>query len=131
MTALVLTTVRFVVSLVDESPLPERFAASLFVVLPHWRGAGGCDAPLVFLHVTVINPGTSSVEPDRAVTINGSRISAVSDARNFHSPDHARVIDGSGEFLIPGLWDMHVHAAFGDWFPGGRDIILPLLWLTG
>jgi imidazolonepropionase-like amidohydrolase len=89
------------------------------------------DPPLVFLHVTVIDPGTSSVEPDRAVTIDGSRISAVSDAKNFHSPGHARVIDGSGEFLIPGLWDMHVHAAFGDWFPGGRDIILPLFVANG
>jgi imidazolonepropionase-like amidohydrolase len=89
------------------------------------------DAPLVFLHVTVINPGTSSVEPDRAVTIDGNRISAVSDARNFHAPDHARVIDGSGEFLIPGLWDMHVHMAFGDWFPGGRDVILPLYVANG
>src|SRR5580704_10497242 len=85
------------------------------------------DAPLVFLHVTVISPGTSSVEPDRAVTINGNHISAVSDAKNFHSPVHARIIDGSGQFLIPGLWDMHVHMAFGDWFPGGREIILPLL----
>jgi imidazolonepropionase-like amidohydrolase len=89
------------------------------------------DAPLVFLHVTVINPGTSSVEPDRAVTINGDRISAVSDAKDFHPPDHARVIDGSGEFLIPGLWDMHVHMAFGDWFPGGRDVILPLYVANG
>jgi imidazolonepropionase-like amidohydrolase len=89
------------------------------------------NVPLVFLHVTVINPGTSSVVPDRAVTISGSRISAVSDSRNFHSPGHARVIDGSGEFLIPGLWDMHVHMAFGDWFPGGREIILPLLVANG
>src|ERR1700733_8493258 len=89
------------------------------------------DPPLVLLHVTVINPGTSSVEPDQAVTIDGSRISAVSDAKNFHSPGHARVIDGSGEFLLPGLWDMHVHAAFGDWFPGGRDIILPLFVANG
>src|ERR1700747_1788254 len=86
---------------------------------------------LVFLHVTVINPGSSSVEPDRAVTIDGSHISAVSDSRNFHPPDHARVIDASGEFLIPGLWDMHVHMAFGDWFPGGREIILPLFVANG
>jgi imidazolonepropionase-like amidohydrolase len=89
------------------------------------------DVPLVFLHVTVINPGTSSVEPDRAVTINGNRISAVSDAKDFHSPGQARVIDGSGQFLIPGLWDMHVHMAFGDWFPGGRDVILPLYVANG
>jgi imidazolonepropionase-like amidohydrolase len=26
---------------------------------------------------------------------------------------------------------MHVHVAFGDWFPGGRDIILPLLVANG
>jgi imidazolonepropionase-like amidohydrolase len=105
----------------------------LFLCLLCFRAgmAQAGDAPLVFLHVTVINPGNSSVEPDRAVTINGGRISAVSDAKNFHSPGHARVIDGSGEFLIPGLWDMHVHAAFGDWFPGGRDIILPLFVANG
>jgi hypothetical protein len=89
------------------------------------------DAPLVFLHVTVINPGKSSVESDRAVTISGNHIFGVSDSKNFHSPGHARIIDGSGQFLIPGLWDMHVHMAFGDWFPGGREIILPLLVANG
>src|SRR5260370_2124372 len=26
---------------------------------------------------------------------------------------------------------MHVHSAFGDWFPGGRDIILPLFIANG
>ena len=41
------------------------------------------------------------------------------------------MIDATGQFLIPGLWDMHVHSAFGDWFPGGRDIILPLFIANG
>jgi predicted amidohydrolase len=81
--------------------------------------------------VTVINPGNSSVEPDRAVTIDGDHTTAVSDSANFQSPSHAQTIDGTGQFLIPGLWDMHVHAAFGDWFPGGRDIILPLFVANG
>jgi imidazolonepropionase-like amidohydrolase len=89
------------------------------------------DTPLVILHVTVINPGTSSVEPDRAVTVSGDHITAVSGSANFQPPSHARTIDGTGQFLIPGLWDMHVHTAFGDWFPGGRDIILPLLVANG
>src|SRR2546425_9978918 len=26
-----------------------------------------------------------------------------------------------GLFLIPGLWDMHVHLTFGDWFPDARS----------
>ncbi len=89
------------------------------------------DTPLVFLHVTVINPGTSSVEADRAVTITGDHITAVSSSANFAPPSQAKIIDGTGQFLIPGLWDMHVHSAFGDWFPGGRDIILPLYVANG
>ncbi len=63
--------------------------------------------------------------------ISGNHISAVSDAKNFHSSDHAQIINGSGQFLFPGVWDMHVHMAFGDWFPGGREIILPLLVANG
>ena len=32
----------------------------------------------------------------------------------------AFLVDGKGKFLIPGLWDMHVHMVFGDWFPRGK-----------
>ena len=87
--------------------------------------------PIVITHVTVINPGTSSVLPNRTVVIIGDRIASLSDAAKFQTPKNARVIDATGKFLIPGLWDMHVHSAFGDWFPGGRDIILPLFIANG
>jgi imidazolonepropionase-like amidohydrolase len=86
---------------------------------------------IVITHVTVINPGTSSIRPHSTVVITGAHITAVSDSENFQPPNGARVIDGRGRFLIPGLWDMHVHSAFGDWFPGGRDIILPLFIANG
>ncbi len=33
--------------------------------------------------------------------------------------------------MIPSLWDMHVHTAFGDWFPRGREVILPLFIANG
>ena len=86
---------------------------------------------IVVTHVTVINPGTSSVQPDTTVVITGNRIAAVSSGAGFQPPKNAMVIDGRGKYLIPGLWDMHVHSAFGDWFPGGRDIILPLFIANG
>jgi imidazolonepropionase-like amidohydrolase len=86
---------------------------------------------IAITHVTVINPGTSSVRPDSTVFVSGTHITAVSDSDNLKLPKGARVIDGRGHFLIPGLWDMHVHSAFGDWFPGGRDIILPLFIANG
>src|ERR1700719_3026857 len=65
------------------------------------------------------------------IVITGDHITSVSDAAKFQSPKNARVIDAAGQYLIPGLWDMHVHSAFGDWFPGGRDIILPLFIANG
>jgi imidazolonepropionase-like amidohydrolase len=82
--------------------------------------------PTAITHVTVVNPGTSSVQRNQTVVITGDRITSVSDAEKSQIPKNAQVIDATGQYLIPGLWDMHVHSAFGDWFPGGRDIILPL-----
>jgi len=87
--------------------------------------------PIAITHVTVINPGTSSIQANRTVVISGDRITSVSDAAKVPSPKNTRVIDGTGQYLIPGLWDMHVHSVFGDWFPGGRDIILPLFIANG
>ena len=85
----------------------------------------------VITHTTVINPGTSSVQANRTVVVMGAHIMSVSGAAKFRAPKNARVINATGQYLIPGLWDMHVHSAFGDWFPGGRDIILPLFIANG
>ena len=92
--------------------------------------------PIVISHVTVINPGTSSILPDVDVVIARGRVTFVSsspssDQAHVIPPTGARILDGSGRYLIPGLWDMHVHSAFGDWFPGGREIILPLFIANG
>ncbi len=85
----------------------------------------------VITDVTVINPGSDSVQPHSIVVINGNRITFVSRSASAPLAKNTHVIDGRGQFLIPGLWDMHVHSAFGDWFPGGREIILPLFIANG
>jgi imidazolonepropionase-like amidohydrolase len=87
--------------------------------------------PIVLIHATVIDPGSATVRPDQTVVIDGQRIAQVGDAARIAVPPHARIIDATGQYLIPGLWDMHVHSAFGDWFPGGRDVILPLFIANG
>ena len=89
------------------------------------------SASVVISHATVINPRTSSVQADRTVVITGDHIASISETEKLQSPKNARVIDATGQYLVPGLWDMHVHSAFGDWFPGGRDIILPLFIANG
>ncbi len=103
-------------------------SAALGQTKPHPKST---TAQIVITHVTVINPGAASVHPDSIVVINGDRITFVSHSVAVPLAKNTRVIDGRGQFLIPGLWDMHVHSAFGDWFPGGRDIILPLFIASG
>src|SRR6266478_2227510 len=103
-------------------------SAALAQTKPHPKST---SAQIVITHVTVINPGAASVHPDSIVVINGDRITFVSHSVAVPLAKNTRVIDGRGQFLIPGLWDMHVHSAFGGWFPGGRDIILPLFIANG
>jgi hypothetical protein len=71
--------------------------------------------------------------PNATVVIEGPRIIAVSAgaAPAVTLAKNARILDGSGRYLIRASGTMHVHAAFGDWFPGGRDIILPLFIANG
>ena len=40
--------------------------------------------------------------------INGNTIHKITS--KAISPKNAQVVDGTGKFLIPGLWDMHIHA---------------------
>ena len=65
--------------------------------------------PLAITHVTVIDAGTPKPRTDVTVITSGSRIAAIGDSSQVTIPRGARVIDGSKKFLIPGLWDMHVH----------------------
>ena len=65
--------------------------------------------PLVFTHVTVIDATGAPPQSDMTVIITGDRISNLGKTGRIRVPKGAQVIDGTGKFLIPGLWDMHVH----------------------
>jgi hypothetical protein len=112
--------------------LPALLAVFLFAVsIAFAQNPTPTPAPIAISHVTLINPATSTVEHDATVIIEGDRIATVLIGAMVKMPGNTILIDGHGKFLIPGLWDMHVHSAFGDWFPGGRDIILPLFVANG
>ncbi len=61
-------------------------------------------------HVTVISVETGVRFEDHTVVIDGYRISDVGRSGSVQIPAGARLIDGRNKFLIPGLWDMHIHA---------------------
>jgi imidazolonepropionase-like amidohydrolase len=93
--------------------------------------SGATGAILVINHVNVIDASGSPVQPDMSVTIQGNRIRKIVKSKNAKLLPNATVVDAKGKFLIPGLWDMHVHTIFGDWIPGGKEVSLPLFVANG
>src|SRR5256885_15775789 len=64
---------------------------------------------LVIRHVTVVDAPGSAPQPDCTVVIAGERIASIGKGSDVPVPKDAQELDGTGKFLIPGLWDMHVH----------------------
>lgn len=60
-------------------------------------------------HVTVIDTETGKELRDQTVLISGDRISEVAKSAGIIAPAGVRSVDGRGKYLIPGMWDMHVH----------------------
>lgn len=60
-------------------------------------------------HVTIVDVERGTLRSDRTVLVSGGRIERVDSAPRIAVPLRAQMVDGTGRFLIPGLWDMHVH----------------------
>lgn len=77
------------------------------------------DSSLALTHVTVIDCTGGPAQPNSAVVIAQGHITAVGRNDAIRIPAGTRVVDATGKFLIPGLWDMHGHLtdATEDAFP--------------
>jgi imidazolonepropionase-like amidohydrolase len=65
--------------------------------------------PIAITHVNIVDVVNGGVHPDQTVIVESGKIASISPAANVKLTPNATVINASGEFLIPGLWDMHVH----------------------
>jgi hypothetical protein len=68
---------------------------------------------------TLIDTRHGLVAQHTTILIRGERIAASGPTASTRIPPGSRVISAAGKFVIPGLWDMHVHvgAIEEDWFP--------------
>ncbi|MDQ2900466.1 MAG: amidohydrolase family protein [Acidobacteriota bacterium] len=69
---------------------------------------------LLIRDVSVVDIETGAVERHASVAIRGDRIAAVGPSSKIKVPASVKVIPGGGKYLIPGLWDMHVHLWYKD-----------------
>ncbi|HET9407282.1 MAG TPA: amidohydrolase family protein [Candidatus Sulfotelmatobacter sp.] len=69
---------------------------------------------IAIAHVTVIDGTGAPAKLDQTVLIEGDRTVAIGPAASSHPPSTAKIVDARGLYLIPGLWDVHVHVWHAD-----------------
>jgi hypothetical protein len=71
--------------------------------------------PLMIRDITVIDCAGHAARPGMSLLISNGRIAAIGLAARMKAPVNAEILDGRGKYLIPGLWNMHVHlGAYAD-----------------
>jgi imidazolonepropionase-like amidohydrolase len=90
-------------------PVKRVTALALIVGLSLSFGCARRQDVLVIRNVTVIDGTGAEPKTGMTVVVEHSRISAIGPVGSARYPSSARIIEGSGRYLIPGLWDMHVH----------------------
>jgi len=83
------------------------------------------QATLAINGISIIDGTGGPVQPDMTVLVQGERITAIGSRTAVSIPKNATTIDGKGKFLIPGLWDMHIHVTLTS------DLAAPLMVALG
>jgi imidazolonepropionase-like amidohydrolase len=104
---------------------------SLLLAATSATAQDGTGQRLAFTHVTVIDATGAPPLPDMTVVVENRHIVELGKSAAIRLPRAARIIEARGKYLIPGLWDMHVHTVFGDWLPANEQVTLPLFVANG
>ena len=89
-------------------------------------------ADIILRHATVVDVEKTRLVPDQAVVTSGDRIVAVGDDAEIAKRWKARrTVDAQNRYLIPGLWDMHVHFGGGEALIAENKALLPLYVANG
>ncbi len=67
------------------------------------------EKPIAFINVNVIPMNTERLLKNHTVIVQNGKIASVGFSSQVRIPENALKIDGRGQYLIPGLADMHVH----------------------
>lgn len=101
-------------------------AASIFFLF-------GCankeQVDILITHAEIIDVISGNVRSDMTIGIRNDSIITVQEGSKGFTSD--QVIDASGKYVIPGLWDMHVHFRGGDELIQENKSLLPLFTANG
>ncbi|GAB4241104.1 MAG: amidohydrolase family protein [Ekhidna sp.] len=92
-------------------------------------------ADMAILNVSVVDVEEGAIQPGMDIVIKGDKIAEVVETGS-KAIEASVQVDGTGQYLIPGLWDMHAHPDDPEMWrmkpnEEGRDLLMPLFVLHG
>jgi len=84
-------------------------ATLLTLVSIGWSQQAISPDTVAITHVTIINLNGEPSQSEMTVLIRAGKIFTIGKTGQSQIPEEATQFDGTGKFLMPGLWDMHVH----------------------
>lgn len=81
--------------------------------------------PILFKNVNIIDLYTGNIDSNKNVVVMSDRIIDILDSNYEIDNLKYEVINCDGKFLIPGLWDMHIHIL------NNADLAIPHLLING
>ena len=79
---------------------------------------------LVLQRIKVVDITSGHINKNQTVQISSGRIISIRKYQKKNQSVNGQVIDAKGKYLIPGLWDMHVHISQGPWFNAEKTFAL-------
>ncbi len=87
-------------------------------------------ADIVIKDVSIVKVAEGTIIPHQVVVIKADRILKTGSAAIAKNYRATQIINASGKFIMPGLWDMHVHFG-GDTLVDENEMLLPLYLAMG
>src|SRR5215813_12541469 len=85
---------------------------SVLLINPLIAGHRPSTKVVVLAHVTVVDIRSGQLRQNQSIVIETERIAMVGPSGAVVVPRGARVINAAGKYVIPGLWDAHVHLSY-------------------
>lgn len=86
---------------------------------------------IAITNVNLVDVTTGAILPRYTVVVRDGAIVGIARVGLLNLSANLRVVNGTGKYLIPGLWDMHVHLTGVEKRAWTEDVILPLYLANG
>ena len=90
------------------------------------HGQSEKNKPILIRKVAIVDVINGKLINGNSLLIQDSRIQSIGEESGTEIPQDCQIIEGAGKYLIPGLWDMHIH-----WYDRKTMALFPINGVTG